>query len=186
MTLALWGERKAVSTKFITYPAIAISGTLMVGLVAYLLAKPQNPPQVSFAEEALRSGEPVVEMTDPARPAVASAVDRTAMPDQGNLRISNRTDHPIRVALRQITPQSTSNPPALGKPVHWDFAPQEGSGKGLLLSLPQGGLTLKQGDILVAFAQDGSRTYWGPYVVGKTNQPLWNNQAREWQLTIEH
>ncbi|MEL7034907.1 MAG: hypothetical protein AAFO04_04725 [Cyanobacteria bacterium J06592_8] len=89
------------------------------------------------------------------------------------LRVSNQTSHPVRVVLR-------SSPDT--KPVHWDFAPLEGSVNGLILSLPDTDLTLKPGDILIVFAQDGSRRYWGPYIVGETNLPAWNSQAKEWQL----
>jgi hypothetical protein len=55
----------------------------------------------------------------------------------------------------------------------------------LILSLPQGNLKLKQGDILVAFAQDGSRRYWGPYVVGETTAPILNRKTSEWQLILQ-
>jgi hypothetical protein len=74
---------------------------------------------------------------------------------------------------------------ALQKPIHWDFAPQEGRVRGMILSLPQADLRLQPGDILVVFAQDGSRLYWGPYVVGETEIPLWNQQKREWMLPIQ-
>jgi hypothetical protein len=71
------------------------------------------------------------------------------------------------------------------KPAHWDFAPGEGGGKGLMLSLPDGKLQVQKGDILVVFAQDGSRRYWGPYVAGETASPAWNRTAREWQLILQ-
>jgi hypothetical protein len=61
----------------------------------------------------------------------------------------------------------------------------EGGSQGLMLSLPQGNLKLKKGDILVAFAQDGSRLYWGPYIVGETPLPIWNQQKAEWQLILQ-
>ncbi|MFM9267928.1 hypothetical protein [Tychonema sp. BBK16] len=98
----------------------------------------------------------------------------------GVLRVSNRSEHPVRVALlaKRETEKSYS------KPAHWDFAPGEGSGKGLMLSLPQTKLKVKQGDILVVFAQDGSRRYWGPYVAGETASPAWNNKTGEWQLIL--
>jgi hypothetical protein len=101
--------------------------------------------------------------------------------DQGLLRMSNQTEQPVRVALlaRRSTTEGGSSMPA-----HWDFAPSEGSEKGLILSLPNGKFKLGKGDILVAFAQDGSRRYWGPYVVGETSLPKWNPQQREWQLII--
>lgn len=100
---------------------------------------------------------------------------------QGALRVSNQTDHPIRLALlAQRLPQK-----AYKEPAHWDFAPMEGGNKGLILSLPQSNLKLSKGDILVAFAQDGSRLYWGPYVVGETPLPVWNQQKAEWELAIQ-
>jgi hypothetical protein len=61
----------------------------------------------------------------------------------------------------------------------------EGGSQGLLLSLPQETLKLKKGDVLVAFAQDGSRQYWGPYVVGETPSPVWNQKQAEWQLVLK-
>jgi hypothetical protein len=94
--------------------------------------------------------------------------------------VSNRTEHPVRVALLVRQLQS----PAYGKPAHWDFAPREGGSQGLILSLPQENLQLSKGDILVAFAQDGSRQYWGPYVVGETPFPVWNPQKSEWHLVL--
>lgn len=99
----------------------------------------------------------------------------------GALRISNQTDQPVRVAL--LTKPSTNS--TYAEPAHWDFAPGEGSRQGLILSLPNGNLKLKQGDILVGFAQDGSRRYWGPYVVGETASPIWNSKASEWQLILQ-
>ncbi|WP_416665989.1 hypothetical protein [Egbenema bharatensis] len=109
---------------------------------------------------------------------------------QGGLRVSNQTDYPLRVAL---LPQQTNEAvpevalegiPAFNQPVHWDFAPQEGRARGLILSLPNEDLQLQPGDVLVAFAQDGSRRYWGPFVVGETALPAWNSATREWQLIL--
>lgn len=99
----------------------------------------------------------------------------------GSLRVSNRSEHPVRVALLSKRQAEKS----YGKPAHWDFAPGEGGGKGLMLSLPEGKLQIKRGDILVVFAQDGSRRYWGPYVAGETPSPAWNRTAREWQLILQ-
>jgi hypothetical protein len=98
-------------------------------------------------------------------------------------RVSNLSDHPIRLALlsRKLDKTQTIEK----KPAHWDFAPREGSHNGLRLSLPDTDLQLKPGDILVAFAQDGSRLYWGPYIVGDTEIPFWNGKTSEWQLIIE-
>jgi len=101
--------------------------------------------------------------------------------------MSNQTDQPVRLALlaRQSETASAPRQTTYGNPAHWDFAPGEGSANGLILSLPDGNLKLKTGDILVAFAQDGSRRYWGPYVVGETADPIWNRQTGEWQLSLK-
>lgn len=108
---------------------------------------------------------------------------------EGGLRVSNQSRFPVRVAL---LPQQTSQSPSLSassaaynQPVHWDFAPEEGRSKGLILSLPDAKLRLAPGDVLVAFAQDGSRRYWGPYVVGKTPSPLWSAEQKEWLLILQ-
>ena len=99
----------------------------------------------------------------------------------GSLRVSNRSEHPVRVAL--LSKRQAEKP--YGKPAHWDFAPGEGGGKGLMLSLPEGKLQVKRGDILVVFAQDGSRRYWWPFVAGETSSPAWNSTAGEWQLILQ-
>lgn len=106
---------------------------------------------------------------------------------QGTLRMSNQTEQPVRLALLSRKsavkgPVTVTNDDKV--PAHWDFSPGEGSEQGLILSLPEGNLKLEKGDILVAFAQDGSRRYWGPYVVGETSVPKWNSQKREWQLIL--
>jgi hypothetical protein len=99
---------------------------------------------------------------------------------QGSLRMSNQTNQPVRLALLARQPQVTTSI----VPAHWDFDPQEGSEQGLILSLPNGNLKLENGDVIVAFAQDGSRRYWGPYVVGETSWPQWNTENREWLLVL--
>ncbi|MEH2240380.1 hypothetical protein [Nostoc sp.] len=107
--------------------------------------------------------------------------------NQGTLRMSNQTNQPVRLALlarQSVAKGSGTKQTNYDVPAHWDFAPQEGSDKGLILSLPQNNLKLEKGDILVAFAEDGSRRYWGPYVVGETELPKWNSQNREWQLVL--
>lgn len=116
---------------------------------------------------------------EPEEPKNASSIPAN-VEATGTLRVSNRSEHPVRVALlaKGETEKSYS------KPAHWDFAPGEGGGKGLMLSLPQTKLKVKQGDILVVFAQDGSRRYWGPYVAGKTASPAWNTKTGEWQLVL--
>lgn len=102
---------------------------------------------------------------------------------RGPIRVANRSDHPVRVVLQQTQGAPTA---AVSEPVHWDFAPQEMGPQGLVLSLPNGQLQLQPQDVLVAFALDGSRLYWGPYQVGRDSQPHWNPQTQEWQLLLEN
>lgn len=115
----------------------------------------------------------------------ASPVPTVAAAGPGALRVSNQTPHPVRIALLSRLPARAGSQQArYSTPAHWDFAPSEGSLRGLTLSLPGSALRLKKGDIIVAFAQDGSRAYWGPFVVGETPLPLWNGRLSEWQLTL--
>jgi len=100
---------------------------------------------------------------------------------QGGLRVSNSTEHPVRVALLE----RQTDAKAYTKPAHWDFAPLEGGNQGLILSLPEDDLILGNGDVVVAFAQDGSRLYWGPYVLGETPVPVWNKKTGEWELVLQ-
>lgn len=108
---------------------------------------------------------------------------------QGVLRVGNVSEHPVRVALllKKVGPSkgNSRTDSSYEPPAHWDFAPGEGRAKGLLLSLPNRSVKVKKGDVLVAFAQDGSRRYWGPYVVGETTVPDWNATANEWELVLE-
>ena len=104
----------------------------------------------------------------------------------GKLCISNQTKIPIRLAfLGRNSKGNSKKNTKRNIPAHWDFAPEEGSQKGLILSLPQGKLNLKPGDILVAFAEDGSRRYWGPFVVGETSEPVCNGEKNEWKLILQ-
>ncbi len=129
-----------------------------------------NPPSTSQTTSILASRQ--------------GSADNTKQ--QGSLRMSNQTEQPVRLALlaRESPVKGSSKKNNSDVPAHWDFAPSEGSNKGLILSLPNGNLKLEKGDILVAFAQDGSRRYWGPYVVGETSLPIWNSQNQEWQLVL--
>jgi hypothetical protein len=104
---------------------------------------------------------------------------------QGILRISNPTDYPVRVALlgRKVSQGKANDRFKL--PAHWDFAPQEGSSQGLVVSLPNQVVEVKPGDVLVAFSEDGSRRYWGPYILGETAFPTWSKQTGEWQLILQ-
>jgi hypothetical protein len=114
---------------------------------------------------------PQVEVLARPTPAVVSQNPR-------GLRVSNRTKQPIRLVLL------ARKGGGYQEPVHWDFAPGEGEREGLQLSLPEGALVLNPGDILVAFSLDGSRRYWGPFVVGSTSKPTRTGDTAEWQLIL--
>ena len=189
--------------KSILYPVfilVLVLGLAAVGLGLLQLTvwiEPQSPDTSSLPvfgspstpAPALKKAEklsPMLPKESPSLPSPTVLPSKSSEPTtlaihQGTLRVSNPTEHPIRVALlaRQLPKK------AYGEPAHWDFAPMEGGSKGLLLSLPQGSLKLSKGDILVAFAQDGSRQYWGPYVVGETRIPVWNQQKAEWELVLQ-
>jgi len=192
------------------YPAvIAILG---LGLVALFMSRveiqvarqspldaapnqPLEQPSDSSTDSPNPSPSPEISPS-PLPVSVPSTTPVTVSPpadlanSQGGLRVSNQTIYPVRVALLyQQSPAATTQPdsksPHFEQPVHWDFAPEEGGTKGLILSLPSGGLRLRSGDVLVAFAQDGSRRYWGPYVVGKTELPIWSSEQNEWLLPLK-
>jgi hypothetical protein len=150
-------------------PATALPPTPAVSPVATASADTANEPNPDSIATPPESEEELLSSI----PANTKAT--------GSLRVSNRSEHPVRVALLSKRQAEKS----YGKPAHWDFAPGEGGGKGLMLSLPEGKLQVQQGDILVVFAQDGSRRYWGPYVAGETASPAWNSTAREWQLILQ-
>lgn len=161
-----------------------------------ILVEPQDPDSSSTQDLVRGSTQPSPEVSSPAEEdSPKSAIAKTVEPGnqdpvaaanrQGTLRVSNQTAHPVRVALlSQMVKANAEQPASYDKPAHWDFAPEEGSAKGLLLSLPDREISLRQGDILVAFAQDGSQRYWGPYVVGETAIPTWGSAAEEWVLIL--
>ncbi len=107
------------------------------------------------------------------------------IPASGGLRIQNRSPYPVRVVLlsRSVKPLLTDQLPPQA-PAHWDFAPWEGRLQGVLVVLAERTVRLNPGDIVVAFAQDGSRRYWGPFVAGETPEPQWNPSQEEWQLLL--
>ncbi|MEB3357010.1 MAG: hypothetical protein VKK04_09805 [Synechococcales bacterium] len=164
--------------------------------------EPVTPPRDS-AETPTTSPEPDTNSSETAPPIAANPdATETSVPandQRGTLRVSNQTLHPIRVALLPQLGMATDEngtgaiasdlvglplPDAYREPVHWDFAPNEGEVSGLILSLPDGGLEVQTGDIIAAFAEDGSRRYWGPYVVGVTPLPTWNGETAEWELPL--
>ncbi len=128
---------------------------------------------------------------------IPSVGARTVLEDtatqSGKLRVSNRSEHPIRLALRIKAEKAqgdkynekVATPLTYGAPAHWDFYAGEGSNRGLLVALPDRSVYLSKGDVVVAFAQDGSQKYWGPFIVGETDNPIWNDRTSEWQLILE-
>ncbi len=174
--LLLSGIHFAISTASIEpQPTTAIDSSLSL---------PPPPPANASIRPASpnRVASPAPSPSDLAETESSDRVPSASVQgDLGALRVSNRTDHPVRIALLQQPPEGEP----YGEPVHWDFAPGEGSQKGLLLSLPDQTLQVRQGDVLVAFAQDGSRWYWGPYVVGKTTSPTWSDRDREWRSILQ-
>lgn len=176
---------------------------IVTGLVAGIGGFILSQLQISIWLEPSPSGNgspPIIEVdqaASPPRPTDSNAspgpqsqlpptLAPTAAPN--SLRVSNRTPKPLRVVLLAHQSPSSSplaSPSRYEEPVHWDFAPQEGSQQGLLLSLPDSDLRLSPGDVLLAFALDGSRRYWGPYVVGDTTVPTQQTEGSPWELVLE-
>lgn len=121
-------------------------------------------------------------------PVPVAVIPTAPLPDTatqvGRFRVRNTTSHVVRVVLlsQQVPPTSDNSP--YREAVHWDFAPGEGVGRGLILYLPDGELQLQSNDVLMAFSLDGSQRYWGPYVVGQTSLPVWNGNTQEWTLDL--
>jgi hypothetical protein len=178
------------------YPAVI--GILGICLVASLFANveiqverstptrtrsPAPDPLPDSSPDVTASPTPTTPPALPSPLALAPPLPPEVLAEaEGGLRVSNQTEYPLRVALLQ--PAETELSSAV-QPVHWDFEPGEGYSKGLMLSLPNQNLQLQPGDVLVAFAQDGSRRYWGPYIVGTSSSPLWNADTSEWQLILQ-
>jgi hypothetical protein len=208
----MWGK-SIRDIRFRWQPVIAIASgavVLMMGLwvifgrsplpTGSVLPEPLASPRIDPAEPSAPAPavtplpsfiRPPVTATEPQTAVSASRPETITTPGrQGTLRISNLTQHPVRIALLAkhstsiASVSSDSGKQVYDMPAHWDFAPQEGSDRGLIVSLPNHNLRIKQGDILVAFAQDGSRRYWGPFVVGETALPTWNPRATEWELLL--
>lgn len=185
--------KSSVYVAVIIVSLLGIVGLVLVIGLQFTISIEPLEPDLSLPETVPPQASPSGELfsTPPAKPKPANAP--TASNSQpigsvaagiGGLRISNQTNQPVRVALLAQTGsnKATGN---YGDAVHWDFAPGEGSRQGLILSLPNANLKLKKGDIIVAFAQDGSRRYWGPYVVGETTAPVWDRKTSQWQLIIQ-
>ena len=177
-------------------------------LDAFIVPDPLSSPSdpLVWSPSVLETPEPEVPPSSSSTPVPQIAVAGSSfqvIPETGVFRVGNQTPHPVRIALLQrggleqkavSVGEGTASETRLSvtplqdgarAPVHWDFEPGEGGYQGFILSLPQGDLQLELGDILVAFAQDGSRRYWGPYVVGETSLPYWNTERSEWQLLLQ-
>lgn len=192
----------------IVFLALGLIGIIAAWLNISISFESTNPETISKVTQNTPSGVTNTENGEktnlnstPIQPVESSSQKResTVLSDQVNsdtttkvpglLRVSNKTTQPIRLVLlaRQLSQKSANiNKIKSTPPAHWDFAPEEGSERGLVLSLPQANLRLEKGDILAAFAQDGSRRYWGPYVVGETSSPQWQPQGQEWQLVLQN
>ncbi len=166
---------KTMKAKSSVYPAVMIAS--LFGLVVLVLGAMQFSVSVEPQQPTVLPKKVVPPATPPvAQIARSPATKMAGVP--GALILSNQTDLPVRVALLARGSQAV-------EPAHWDFAPLEGSNGGLVLSLPEGNFKLKKGDILVAFAQDGSGQYWGPYVVGESDAPIWDAKLSRWHLTLQ-
>lgn len=186
--------KSTIYTVFILALLLGFVG-MVLGLIRVTVWLEPESPDLSSLPVLEPATEPVVnkpEQRSPAQPTLSPRLPPPVSPSnnpdpkavaarEGALRVSNPTEHPVRLAF--LEQKSSGN--SYEKPAHWDFAPMEGGSQGLILSLPQAQLMLKKGDILVAFAQDGSRLYWGPYVVGETDSPVWNQEKGEWQLVLQ-
>lgn len=164
---------KTMKAKSSAYPAVMIAS--LFGLGVLVLGAMQF--SVSIQPQATVLPVPRVPSATPtAKKQGATIAKMAGVP--GALILSNQTDLPVRVALLARGKKAV-------EPAHWDFAPLEGSTEGLVLSLPEGNFKLEKGDVLVAFAQDGSGQYWGPYVVGESDAPTWDAKLSRWNLTLQ-
>ena len=162
-----------MKAKSSAYPAVMIAS--LFGLVVLVLGAMQF--SVSIEQPPTVLPVPPVPSATPIGKKLGAPIAKMAgVP--GALILSNQTDLPVRVALLARGKKAV-------EPAHWDFAPLEGSTEGLVLSLPEGNFKLEKGDVLVAFAQDGSGQYWGPYVVGESDAPIWDAKLSRWNLTLQ-
>jgi hypothetical protein len=172
------------ATKVSVWPLILAA--LVGGSVAFVLSQLQFSAWIEDPAN-LESVPPVIETNPTARPTAPASPSVAASPIaplKNGLRVSNQSAYALRLVLLSHRPSKQAGSQYGARPAHWDFDPHEGSQRGLLLSLPKQKLTLETGDILVAFALDGSRQYWGPYVVGETADPLQSKGSQEWQLIL--
>jgi len=120
-------------------------------------------------------------ITQPAPDPNLTKENIKAIAGQGSLRVGNLTEHPIRLVVQS----RVNSDPKTAEPLNWDFMPGEGGDQGLQLSLPQDRVKVNKGDIIFAFATDGSRIYWGPNVVGESDAVVWQSDRREWSFILK-
>lgn len=164
-----------------------ILAALVGGSIAFVFlqlgfrVKIQPAPSPKDGPTIIDTAKPAQQPSVQAQSPASSLQRQTGQPD--GLRVSNRSPSPVRVVLMS---QADVSQPNLDyrSPVHWDFSPQEGGQAGLLLSLPESQVRLTSGDVLIAFALDGSRRYWGPYIIGETPLPVRSPETQEWQLLL--
>ncbi len=170
------GSKSAI-TPMILAAFVGGSAALLVSQLPFWGS--QDPSGADLTPPPIIDVSPPESLPDLDSPVTPTPLPETAPPIPDALRVSNQTPYPLRVVL--LPRQGTA---AFQDPVHWDFDPGEGRQQGLLLSLPDTDLQLIPGDILVAFSLDGSRRYWGPYVVGETPTPNQPQPGTEWQLIL--
>ncbi len=152
---------------------------ILIALTGVSLWQRFNPPPVREIAETSEASKIIV-------PPLPTTFNRPNVSDGeniGSLRVGNRTERAVRIVLfSRITSQNVWQ--AI-EPLNWDFAPNEGGKEGLLLSLPNYKVAIGKGDVIFAFATDGSRTYWGPNIVGETDAPFWDSQNKEWSMVLQ-
>ncbi len=181
----------------LTLGLLLAGGLIVLGLLAFVSSRYQIDILISPLNERASESEtalPVPPLASnvvkptPGSPLWNPNPQNSGSPRPGTLRVSNQTQHPIRLVLLE-QPQTLGTGEAkktkfLKAPAHWDFAPGEGSAQGLVVSLPEGSVSVKPGDISMAYAQDGTLLDWGPHVVSQTTQPVWNSRLQEWQFIL--
>jgi hypothetical protein len=152
---------------------------MLIALTGVSLWQRLNPPPVRDLPENAEVAKVIV----PPLPATFTRPSLNDGENIGSLRVGNRTDRSVRIVLfSRVTSQNVWQ--AI-EPLNWDFAPNEGGKEGLLLSLPNYKIAIGKGDVIFAFATDGSRTYWGPNIVGETDAPFWDSQNKEWSMVLQ-
>jgi hypothetical protein len=179
--------KPATKTAFLPLILAAVAGGSIVFILSQLQFSMWIEPERQNAPPVISTNPTETEPTDSPKTATSPIVAASPVVPavKNGLRVSNRSPYALRVVLLSHQSSSSQSAKRDRRPAHWDFDPSEGGQNGLLLSLPSEKLTLKPGDVLVAFALDGSRKYWGPYIVGETAVPTQAKSTLEWQLVLQ-